>query len=203
MTVHHDTALLWFNRTMAFPLALVALTLFAPLDTLHAQSPSDSALRVGTRVRVSTLQPDSAIGSRRVVGVIRSLAGDSLTVAWENGLRSTIARSRISRLEVSTGPEPYVLRGMGLGFLAGGAIGGVIGAASYEPSTFLDFGIGLHIAAGAIIGGGAGTVLGGIVGAAGRREGWTPIVLGGAAQRVSIAPLLGARARGVQVLMRF
>jgi len=203
MTAHHDTALLPFCRAHVFQMALFVLTLLTPLAVARAQSGGDSLLRVGARVRVATVSSDNAIGSRQGTGVVQALAADSLTVAWDNGLRSTLAHAAISHIDVSLGRKPYVLRGMGIGLLSGAVIGGVIGAIAYEPSEFLDFGMGFEMAAYAVIGGGAGTLIGGVVGASGKRDAWSRAQLRGSSQRVSAAPYFGARAQGVKVLVSF
>lgn len=203
MSTHHNTTRRPVCRTRCVGILLFALALSAPLGVTSAQLPGDSLLRVGMRVRVATVNPDSAIGTRRAIGVLHTHIGDSMTVAWENGLRSTLTPAEISRMDTSLGPQPYALRGMALGFLSGAVAGGIIGALTYEPTDFLDSGIGVNIAAGAVVLGVAGTVVGGIVGAAGRREGWSPVPLDRGAPRVSVSPLLGVTAQGLRVVVRF
>ncbi len=203
MTAYQNTTAWTHCRIRYFGIALLTAALTAPLGAASAQAAGDSRPQVGTRVRVATVNPDSAIGSRRAIGVVQSLTDNGMTVAWENGLRSTVSNAEILRMDVSAGPQPYALRGMGVGFLIGAVVGGVIGAATYEPSTFLDFGIGVHIAGGSALGGVSGGVLGGLVGAAGRREGWSRFQLNRGSQRVSVAPILGVHARGMTVKVRF
>jgi hypothetical protein len=71
-----------------------------------------------------------------------------MTVAWDNGRRSTLGNSDIARLESSTGWHPFALRGMAAGFLGGAVVGAGIGALRYEPSCFLDLGRGPDMLAG-------------------------------------------------------
>lgn len=204
MSTHHNTTRRPVCRTRCFGIFLFALALFAPLGASGAQAVADSLLRVGTRVRIATVNSDFAIGTRRAIGVVHARTADSMTVAWEGGLSSTLTNAEISRIDVSAGPQPFVLRGMGFGFLGGAVVGAAIGAATYEQSNFLDFGIGVEMAGNAIVFGALGTVLGGVAGGVGRREGWSRVRLDrGQPQRVSVAPLLGARSQGVRVAVRF
>lgn len=198
MSTHHNTTRRPVCRTRCFGIFLFALALFAPLGASGAQAVADSLLRVGTRVRVATVNSDFAIG------VVHARTADSMTVAWEGGLSSTLTNAEISRIDVSAGPQPFVLRGMGFGFLGGAVVGAAIGAATYEQSIFLDFGIGVEMAGNAIVFGALGIVLGGVAGGVGRREGWSRVRLDrGQPQRVSVAPLLGVRSQGVRVAVRF
>jgi hypothetical protein len=182
--------------------SLFTIALVVPLGVLNAQYAREG-LRPGDRVRVTTVNPDSSMGTRRATGVVQSLAEDHLTVAWGNGRRSTLTNAEISRLDVSMGAKPYVWRGMGLGLLGGVVVGAAIGAVRYERSDFLDFGIGVEMLGHAVIVGAAGTVVGGVIGAMGRRERWSRLEPRVDPQRIGVEPMLGRHARGVRVVMRF
>ena len=181
--------------------------LLAGFTTATAQATpaaSPLLLETGTRIRVkpngeSRLFP----GGDRRVGVLRALTRDSLTIDWTGGGSATVPIASVSQLDASRGRQHFVVRGLLIGGVAGAGMGALIGAASYDSSPcepigcFFDYGRGFDTAVGAAIGGGAGLVVGGTVGAIGRREVWRRVRLGALASRVSVTPL--PRSRGLVV----
>lgn len=192
----------------AFPqgflwIVVFTVTLVTPHGGAGAQFPNVSMLRAGASVRVATVHADSAIGTRRAIGIVQTLSADSMTVTWDNGLRSSIAVAQIWLLEVSEGQRSYVARGLGIGLLGGALVGAGVGAARYEKEAFLDFGIGLEMLGNAIVFGLAGTVTGGVVGASVRGDRWWQVMPDRQSRRVSVAPFVGARAQGIRFALHF
>jgi hypothetical protein len=140
----------------------IATTLTGLLATgLIAQSPSTVPL--GTRVRFSPARDTHHL----VIGTVVGQRGDSLLLAAPHDTVAVPLNS--GSLAVSQGRHRATLRGLGLGLLAGAVAGAVAGAAM-EPDELL--GRGVNIAAGVIIGGGAGLVVGTVWGASTTRERW-------------------------------
>ena len=115
----------------------------------------------------------------RVEGRVVSLEGDVLILARDERAADTLSLPALTELEVSTGRRRNTLRGMGIGFLALGATGAVLAAATWEPCTgWLCIGPSSEAEAAAwgLIGGGAaGVIAGGIIGVATHRHVWAPV----------------------------
>jgi len=157
---------------------LSAVLLVVASGAAHAQATGStpSPLQPGTRIRTSVAGVGTVTG--RVVGV----TGDTLRVA-RDGTADTmsVARSSLTWLDVSTSQHKRRWVGAGVGFLAGAALGGIIGAATYQEPTcapdawFCDFGgRGMEAAGDGILLGSVGAIVGAIVGA-GRADTWQPV----------------------------
>ncbi|MGE5180392.1 MAG: hypothetical protein ACM3PF_15005 [Bacteroidota bacterium] len=83
-----------------------------------------------------------------------------------------VAVVSVTSLERSAGKHGHAWTGIGIGLLVGVGVGALIGSQYAEDDP--GFG-GLHIAVGAIGGGAAGMLVGGVVGASIRTERWIPV----------------------------
>lgn len=151
-------------------LALLAASAGAQKVTL----PPD--VQPGARVRATTP------GAGSVTGRVVAMDDDSLQVVRDHSADTVrVATSQLSALDLSVGQHKRRWAGAGLGFLAGMAIGAVVGGLSYHKSNctelFCDLGAQYDVFAGAVLLGGAGTIAGAIIGA-GSAEDWRPVVLG-------------------------
>lgn len=126
-------------------LGVVSLLAVTPLLPVAAQAPP---IEPGTRVRVTI--SDRGI---RHVGALRAVHSDTLVL---DTLR--LVRTAITRLEVSPGRRGHAALGAAIGAVGLGVVGAVVG---YEICQAADCG---DDADGAMLGGGAGVVLGGLIG---------------------------------------
>jgi hypothetical protein len=191
---------------LRFALRGAAVIAIVPaVAVLPAQPMADVFVRPGDRIRV-TIGENASIRARRV-GVLQRVHRDSVTVHWPGGARETLPLQRLSGLEVSDGTGNLLKQGMTYGFLAGVAGGAVYGIAradeggEYVPPVAM-------VSVMSIAGGLLGTVTGGLIGAAQRRERWTPVRLEQPLRRVTVAPYLvpvraGPSRTGVHVGVRF
>lgn len=134
-------------------------------------------VQVGARVRASTPRAATVTGrlvaaSADTLRVLRDRAADTVSVAV----------SRLTSLDLSTGQHKRRLAGAAIGFFGGAALGAVVGAVTYRkqacaPGTwFCDYpGRAGDMVAGAVLFGGAGTIVGAIVGA-GRADTWQRVI---------------------------
>ena len=164
----------------------IALTgLLLSVSALSAQSVTSIFVRPGERVRVTTRE-HTPMGATRV-GVLHEARRDSVTVDFTSGGRETLPLDRLARLEVSDGRGSYAARGMGYGALTGALAGAAIGLAradggdEYFPPAAV-------AAVTGVVGALAGAVAGGVLGAMGRRERWTPVLLEQPLRRVTVMP---------------
>jgi hypothetical protein len=145
-------------------LVVVALALPCPLASLEAQDP---LLTAGARLRVTAA--GSATPMR--TGAFASLTDTTLVLT--SG--TPIPRASITRLELSRGRKPSIAGGV-IGFLLGGAAGGVLACTANRD----DYGVfcggqdDTKLVIGAVVGGAAGAALGALLF---RRDRWTPIDL--------------------------
>lgn len=156
---------------------LVFVGVFAA--TAGAQEPRTvpSGVQAGARVRASSRGADTVIG--RVLGV----NGDTLRVLRDRTPdTASVAISRLATLDLSTGRYKRRWTGAPYGLFVGAALGAALGAATYRkqtcaPSTlFCDVGgRELDVAAGAVLLGGVGTVVGAVVGA-GTADRWQRVL---------------------------
>jgi len=103
---------------------------------------------------------------------LQNVVGDSLVVS-QTGQARRIAVDDI--VEMRRAGKSKFWKGAGIGFLAGGATGALIGLATYEepdPANgfTLDFGPGANALAGGILGGLGGFVVGGMIGASAGKD---------------------------------
>jgi hypothetical protein len=173
-------------------------------DALLGQAAAPAAsLQPGTRVRIT--QP----GQQPRIAAVVTGSGDTLFVRWPEFANTTaIPLAEVSRLEVSTGRHRNVLKGALVGTLSAGAVGGVLGAATYAPCTSTEaFGCLLEPAGrgesallGGVVGGVLGLIVGTLVGLP-SREGWQRMPLD--TRRVSVAVTPRASSTGLGLSVRF
>ncbi|SRR5712691_11023056 len=176
---HADTA--WISN------AEVAEVETTAAPTLAAAPEGEVGGVRGPRVRFKTAE-----GAWRV-GVLAAQDSARLGLVFEAAAETTwLARSEASNLEVSVGQRHPTGTAVGLGALGGALIGGAVAAASYTPCTgqglscIGDFGQGLQTLGGAIVGAGAGALVGLIVGSSTTEDQWQPVQ--DAPVRIGIAP---------------
>jgi hypothetical protein len=144
-------------------------------------------LEPGARVRIvsPTFKSDHIM---RILAV----SDDSVQFRSERNLVSyTIPLEQVSAFEVSVGTMRRPLRGAGLGVLAGGIIGGVLGYVSYEPCVGCWFGpwtASKSAMWGGIAGGTIGLVVGATIGFFSESDIWRRIPI---QSRLSVTPLRG------------
>lgn len=167
-------------NSMPAAVRFVQLTVAATLVTtvvwpVRASAQVRSApLAAGTRVRVTS----PLLSTEPKVAIVLARLPDTLAIR-EEGTRDSVAVpfAAITELEVFDGAHTRVLKGMGIGFLAGAATGALMGAASYRDCAGCDFDLGrggdafLGGVAGAVV----GPLIGGVAGAIWRTEGWVPL----------------------------
>jgi hypothetical protein len=156
-------------RARRIALTLACLLLPGTVAAQYAAAP-------GARVRVVNVSNAAPV----LTGQLIRMAGDTVIVSSATAIQTSMVVTSAHRFEVSTGRHGRTLRGIGIGLLAGVAVGTVAAYATYEepecaPDSWfcLDFGgRGTEVAAGGILGGVSGMLIGGIVGATFRRETW-------------------------------
>ena len=159
-------------------LALIFVGLVGTAVAGFAQTPGPTSWppAAGTRARI--LSP--VLGGERRVGTVESVTGDTLRFRPAEGFSVSLKPSDITRIDVSTGTHTARAKWAAIGFLAGAAAGGGIGAATYKQfrDSFACIGdiggrsgtIGLDAILGALFGGVAGTLWG-----SQRHETWVPV----------------------------
>jgi hypothetical protein len=164
------------------PLLIIGL-----LTTLSVPA---TAQQSGDWVRVETSQ-----APKRLEGQLLRADADSIVLVRGEYASDTVAvaRTAVKVFLVSTGERSNTWRGMGLGFLGGAVVGGLIGVVTFEPCVSDQF-LGCMFAPetpseaaalGGIVGGFGGFVIGTIVGVATKRHRWEPI---GVPTSIGIAP---------------
>jgi hypothetical protein len=178
-------------RTLVF--ALVA-SLLVPLSTLSSQQ--QSSIEPGARVRVKlecteSYTPPPTIMLRTIcpthTGTVTALAADSIIL--ETGAvrtRTAVPIASVTRLEVSQWRKSFGFgKGMLYGLLIGGGGGALVGAL-YGTQEDIECGLGDHLDGpcpelkalfGVVLAGVPGTVIGGVVGALVKTEGWEEVPL--------------------------
>ena len=176
------------------------LILLARPDALVAQTAAAATSLVpGARVRITR------VGEKERVAIVTGRTADTLHVQWP-GFVNTVALpiAQISRLDVSTGLHRNVAKGMFFGVLAGGTVGALFGAISYQPCTSQCFlspeDRSQSAAVGAAVGGTLGFVVGSLAGMA-RHDDWKRVPLDGRRVAVSVRPR--AHGAGLGVALRF
>ena len=143
-----------------------------------AQSPqSVGSIATGTRVRITA---PAALTPARQAGRLLGLHADSLDLLPDGAESSrTIPLSDVVGAEVSRRRHRATGTGVLIGVLAGGATGGVIGAATYQeskPSELIDpIGRSASSAVGGVLGAVVGGVIGAFVGHAHQSDDWTKV----------------------------
>ena len=180
--------------------ALLVLAIAGP-ETLAAQA--TTTLAPGARVRITSA------GSQPRIGTVVSGTADTLRVRWPQVANDVaIPVAAMSRLEVSTGRHRRVAKGAGLGVLAGGATGVLVGALSYKPCDSTEF-LGCFLEPrsrtqaaswGGLAGGALGLVVGSLAGLA-RHESWQRLSLD--ERRVGLAVTPGAQATRIGLSLQY
>ena len=122
------------------------------------------------------------IGDRVRTGTLLSTSPDSMVIQEPKNVAFSVATKDVLRLEVVRGQQTHKLKGTVIGFLSGAALGALLGAATYKPSKCpgatwcLDFGEEFNVAGGAVVGAGAGTLIGLMIGAA-PRDKWATVAV--------------------------
>lgn len=168
-----------------FALLLLGTLLLAPATEAVAQEAPQ--LAPGSRIKVSARHTH--------IGTLLALNGTTLQLR-RDALRDTVSipLGTIRKLEVSTGRTSSVGRGALIGGAVGGGIGPILGvgaAAEDCPSDafcVVDFGPEV-IPIAVLTMGGAGALLGALIGAASPADRWEDVPLVGV--KVGIAPLRG------------
>lgn len=152
------------------------------ISTAALSAQSATAPASGTRVRVNA----KAAAIRNMTGTIQAPHGDSLVIRPDNRDTSVvIPMMLVQRVEVSRGVRRHVARGLGYGFLTGGALGVVLGLATRPPeNNFLISSRSEQAVVGGIYLGVLGGVIGLVVGASSKTEDWT-VTMGDARLRIS------------------
>ena len=177
--------------------ALIAVLIAGP-DVLAAQSAMpEGAVGPGARVRITQA------GSKPRTAVVVARSADTLVVRWpENSNAVALPYAGISRLDVSTGRHRKVLKGAAIGTLSAGAVGAILGAATYQPCESTEL-FGCLMASssasesaviGGVLGGALGLVVGTLVGLP-KRDDWHQVSLDASRVAVAITP----RSRGTNV----
>jgi hypothetical protein len=149
-------------------LLLTFVVLLSALPTLQAQEAAP--LRPGTRIRITVVRPSP----RLQIGTYQALTDSTLQL--QTGPSSfAISLGAVGRVEQSRGRKLSVLGGV-LGFVVGGAGGGVVGCLANRD----DYGVfcggqsDTKVVLGAALGGVAGAALGAVLFG---RERWNPVEL--------------------------
>jgi len=177
--------------TLLFLLFLVLpLVPFALPASAHAQGAViPPQVQPGARVRATAPRVQT------VTGLVVAANGDTLHVLRDYTRdTSVVVISRLTALDLSTGRHKRRVLGAVYGLFGGAALGAVIGAVSYRkqtcaPGTFLcDYpGQAGDEAIGAVLLGGAGTIVGAIVGA-GKADSWRRVIPRESAQVGLVVP---------------
>jgi hypothetical protein len=183
--------------------ALIVVLLARP-DVLTGQAAMpEGAVGPGARVRITQA------GQKPRIAVVVARSADTLVVRWPE-YRNAVALpfAEISRLDVSTGRHRKVLKGAAIGTLSAGAVGAILGAATYTPceSTEL-FGCLMaptsaseSAAVGGVLGGALGLIVGTLVGLP-KRDDWRQVSLD--ASRVAVAVTPRGRTTDIGFSLRF
>jgi hypothetical protein len=152
---------------------LLAVSCFAIAVPARAQD--GPALAAGARVRIT-------VPSRNVtkqVGTLQAVLADTLVIDLLGARLGELLRvplDSVTRLDVSDGRHRQTGRGAGIGFLAGAAVGAILGPLTMECP---DYGCDTSPAVAAVVGGlalgGLGALVGLGIGAATTSETWKEV----------------------------
>ncbi len=157
--------------------------LLAGLTGMFLLATSAAAQHVRDLQPGATVRIRAAGAERPYEGRLVSLSRDSLVLALagEGDSRVALPRESVARAWIATSQHRETLAGLGIGFLAGAAVGAALGALAYQPCTgdfcILDFGRGGEAAMAGVLLGGVGLVLGGIAGYCTHGQNWEPALL--------------------------
>ena len=146
--------------------ALLGVLLVGPHALAAQDATQDPLLAPGARVRVAYAGEDARIGT------LIALAPDTLSVEWPDGGIARMARSRVTRLDVSRGiRQANKAERAKIGFAIGAGLGLAIGALSSSsssdaecPSSLCGIAEGFATVIGAGMLGGVGAAVGAVSG---------------------------------------
>ena len=165
----------------------VAVILLAFVQVSIGEAQARVLPDVGARVRVTSAQ----IPRGRTVGILGRITRDTVVVTGH-----AVSLASISRFELSAGRKSKWLTGMGTGFLGGAALGALSGVIACRRTEIPGY---CALVLGGI-GGGAGLVVGGILGASMQGDRWREVPL----SAFRMAPILGPRGTlGIAVSVSF
>lgn len=142
--------------------ALVLVGIGAICACAHAQS----AIAVGWPSPGSHIRLESSAGSVRQYGTLVSASNDSVVFVPESfDMRVALATRDVAQMDVSRGSDRHVWTGIGLGFVIAGGTAALATAATWHPSSEIDFGRWGDAALLGIPAGLLGAVVGGAIGA--------------------------------------
>jgi hypothetical protein len=149
-------------------LRLICLGMIAILlSPLSAWSQDPPEVVPGSRIRITDLGADR---SSRRSGRVLTAGADTVVLSLDTGGEAVpFPLAGISQVEVSRGERRHVGAGIGLGLLIGAGAGALLVASDCEDSYGA---CGPFTLIGGAIGGGAGMVVGGVIGALRRTERW-------------------------------
>ena len=158
-------------------LAVIGLTATSAAALAQTAGNTNSPPAAGQRVRIQS----PVLGVQRQVGTIESVTGDTLHFRRaEDGASASLKSSDITRIEVSAGTHTSKAKGAAIGLLVGGAVGAIIGSATYTPckggfECIGDIGgRSMEVAAYGILGALTGGIAGALFGSR-HRETWKPV----------------------------
>jgi hypothetical protein len=151
-----------------------------------AQTPGIPAWPVQAGSRVRILSP--VLGDERQTVTVVSSTSDALVYRQNaQAAPQTLSSGVITRLEISTGTRAHKAKGALIGLLAGAAVGGILGYATWQRPTCkdpsqpfgcftIDFGPGGDAAFFGAFGGMLGTIVGALIGIH-QTDNWVPVIL--------------------------
>ena len=161
----------------------IALAVPAVVPAQTAGNP-EWPVQAGSRVRI--LSP--VFGDTRQTVTVVSSTGDALVFRLSGqAAPQTLSSGAISGMEISTGSRAHKAKGALIGFVAGAAVGGIIGYATWQRPTCknpnnsfgclsIDFGRGGDAALLGGFGGILGTIVGALIGTH-STDTWVPVTL--------------------------
>lgn len=164
----------------------IAIALLLCLGFVSRRAAAQAVIQPGETVRITAPCPATAPGKAarppcRTRGELLSLGQDSISIGTYEST-ATYALGAVDRIELRAGARRHVLAGAGLGFLAGSGVtylalhtGG--STSPCDPSRNQDAMQSGECLAVAALGGLAGALLGGVVGAFVRTDAWREIPL--------------------------
>jgi hypothetical protein len=180
------------------------------ISTAGLQAQERELLKSGDRVRVYWLGRPRDMWDWHapdVIGTVISLTSDSLTVLTWDRSNVELPLDSVGGIEVNRGEKSNVGKGMAYGAISGITAGIIVGVAAGQAKGGCSIGAfgdtdcrPLYAAAGVLLGGVTGTIVGGIVGALNKTERWEQVPL----ERLRLEPVAMFDGRfGLAVLVSF
>lgn len=154
------------------------LTMFANIAVGQTTAVAEWPLDSGSKVRVLA----ATLGPHFRSGTLVSTSEESILIATGKNGDLTVPTDKITMIAVARGTHTSKAKYMFAGLVLGGLAGALVGAASYSPTKCttgewcFDMGQEFSVAAGAILFGGAGAVVGLIAGAS-PKDNWISVPL--------------------------